>query len=70
MRRKDYLLVASIINDIDDAHIRGVCAREFAYGFQKVDKSFKTELFIDICMDASRNRNSILNMSKRPDDTW
>jgi hypothetical protein len=70
MQRRDYMLVASIINDLDDAHMREVCAREFAYGFQKVDRSFKVQLFIDICLDASRNRNDMLNMNKRPDDTW
>jgi hypothetical protein len=70
MHRKDYMLLASIINDIDDAHVRKVCAIEIAYGLQKADRSFQIQLFLDVCLDASKPRTSILNMNKRPEDTW
>ena len=70
MQRRDYMLVAGIINDMDDAWIREYCAKQIAYGLQKADRSFDIHLFIAVCLDASRNREDILRMSKRPEDTW
>ena len=70
MHRRDYMLLASIINDMEDAHVRNVCAREIAYGLQKADRAFQIDLFLSVCLDASKPRTLILNMNKRPDNTW
>jgi hypothetical protein len=68
MHRKDYMLLASIICDMEDAHMRRACAKEIAYGLQKADRSFQIDLFLSVCLDASKPRTLILNMSKQPAD--
>jgi hypothetical protein len=66
MNRKDYVLIAGIINDMPDTHVREQCAKAFAYALQEQHRSFDIDLFLCVCLDASRNRNSLLNMDKKP----
>ena len=74
MSRRDYMLIAGIINDMTDPWMREQCAKAFAYELQKHDRSFKLDLFMLVCMDASKARTRILNMDKHhtrsehPDD--
>lgn len=70
MNRRDYMLLAGIINDIEDEHVRRVCAKEIAYGLAKADPSFYMDVFLKVCMDASVPRTLLLKEIKRPAGDW
>jgi len=61
------MLVAGIINDMTDPWMREQCAKTFGYEFQKHDRSFVIELFMSVCLDASKARTRILSMKRLPE---